>query len=270
MPPSAPPPQWRVRLLCILACVGTYWSASGLLRLHEVFARSDAVPPAVTVTSQERHPLRREEPTTTPSFDRLVVVLIDALRADMVLGAEALGKERGNLDELSRFMPYTRRLVDEGDALAYVAHAGVPTVTMPRLKALLSGKPPAFIDILKNFNSAALVEDNLMRRFQEAGSRMVFYGDDTWLRLFPSTFQREDGTSGFFTRDTVEVDDNVTRHLGDELDPTMRDPKSRDWDVLVLHYLGLDHVGHLRGPRSALMKDKMQEMDIVIRRVVES
>lgn len=43
-------------------------------------------------------------------------------------------------------------------------------------------------------------------------------------------------------QDFTEVDYNVTRHLDDELD-------RKDWDVLVLHYLGLDHIGHLGGPR---------------------
>jgi ethanolamine phosphate transferase 2 subunit G len=38
------------------------------------------------------------------------------------------------------------------------------------------------------------------------------------------------------------VDNNVTRHLDDEL-------ANKDWDVLILHYLGLDHIGHLGGPR---------------------
>jgi predicted AlkP superfamily pyrophosphatase or phosphodiesterase len=36
------------------------------------------------------------------------------------------------------------------------------------------------------------------------------------------------------------VDENVTRHLDEELE---RD----DWDVMILHYLGLDHIGHLEG-----------------------
>lgn len=141
---------------------------------------------------------------------------------------------------------------------------------MPRLKALVTGKAPAFIDILKNFNSAALAEENLISLLAESERRIVFYGDDTWLKLFPSIFQRSDGTSGFFTRDTVEVDTNVTRHLQDELDPTLRSDKSVDWDVLVLHYLGLDHVGHLRGPRSAMMADKLHEMDAIVERVHES
>ena len=35
-----------------------------------------------------------------------------------------------------------------------------------------------------------------------------------------------------------------------------------------MHYLGLDHVGHIRGPRSKLMQSKQGEMDVVIDRVV--
>uniref|UniRef100_H3G716 Uncharacterized protein n=2 Tax=Phytophthora ramorum TaxID=164328 RepID=H3G716_PHYRM len=209
-------------------------------------------------------------------YDRLVVVLIDALRADMVLGSAAMhGSDKGDTlppkGELNAHMPFTSGLVTSGRALGYVAHASVPTVTMPRLKALVTGKAPAFIDILKNFNSAALGDDSdLVTLLAASGKRIVFYGDDTWLKLFPDTFKRSDGTSGFYTRDTVEVDDNVTRHLKEELDPTMQNGKSGDWDVLVLHYLGLDHVGHLRGPRSPLMKDKLQEMDGVVQLVVES
>ncbi|KAJ8524763.1 hypothetical protein ON010_g16353 [Phytophthora cinnamomi] len=210
------------------------------------------------------------------AYDRLVVVLIDALRADMVLGSAAMHGSAENdrqqtKGELNAFMPFTSGLVASGRALGYVAHASVPTVTMPRLKALVTGKAPAFIDILKNFNSAALDEDaNLVSLLAASGKRIVFYGDDTWLKLFPETFKRSDGTSGFFTRDTVEVDNNVTRHLKEELDPTMQNEKSGDWDALVLHYLGLDHVGHLRGPRSPLMRGKLQEMDGVVQLVVDS
>lgn len=42
-------------------------------------------------------------------------------------------------------------------------------------------------------------------------------------------------------QDTVEVDNNVTRHIEHEM-------KRDDWDVLILHYLGLDHIGHYQGP----------------------
>jgi ethanolaminephosphotransferase len=276
----------RLLLVCACALAGAYLSASGLLRLNEVFFHPGGSSPFLHGAAVDQRPQEQEQvppPPPPPVYDRLVLVLIDALRADMVLGSGAVrspsvddGRGGANADgrpksELNERMPYARRLVASGEARAYVGHASVPTVTMPRLKALLTGRAPAFIDVLKNFNSAALGDDeNLVALLRAAGKRLVFYGDDTWLKLFPAAFARSDGTSGFFTRDTVEVDDNVTRHLTHELDPTMRDKESRDWDVLLLHYLGLDHVGHLRGPRSPLMAQKLSEMDELIERIHES
>lgn len=55
----------------------------------------------------------------------------------------------------------------------------------------------------------------------------------------------------------------MTRHLQDEL-------SASDWDVSILHYLGLDHIGHLRGPSSHLIPDKLQEMSDVIETVYDA
>jgi predicted AlkP superfamily pyrophosphatase or phosphodiesterase len=46
----------------------------------------------------------------------------------------------------------------------------------------------------------------------------------------------------YIVQDFVEVDNNVTRHIEKEL---MRD----DWTAMILHYLGLDHIGHKAGPK---------------------
>ena len=54
----------------------------------------------------------------------------------------------------------------------------------------------------------------------------------------------------------------MTRHLEAELS---RD----DWDITILHYLGLDHIGHMAGPSSPLVKPKLDEMSDVIKRVYE-
>ena len=53
------------------------------------------------------------------------------------------------------------------------------------------------------------------------------------------------------------MDNNVTRHVVPELNQT-------DWDVMILHYLGLDHIGHLAGPTSPLVRPKLNEMDQII------
>lgn len=50
---------------------------------------------------------------------------------------------------------------------------------------------------------------------------------------------------------------NVTRHIETNL-------AEDDWDAVIFHYLGLDHIGHLGGPKSPLMKPKQKEMDQAI------
>jgi ethanolaminephosphotransferase len=62
----------------------------------------------------------------------------------------------------------------------------------------MSGTVPNFIDILLNFDSKALVQDNLISALSRAGRTLAFYGDDTWLRLFPTQFARSEGTTSFF------------------------------------------------------------------------
>jgi len=37
----------------------------------------------------------------------------------------------------------------------------------------------------------------------------------------------------------------------------------------VLHYLGLDHIGHLDGPRSLLVQPKLSEMDAIVEHVAD-
>ena len=61
---------------------------------------------------------------------------------------------------------------------------------------------------------------------------MIFYGDDTWTRLFPNSFLREDPTTSFYVNDYTEVDFNVSRHLDQELEV-------QDWDVMVREIFGV-------------------------------
>lgn len=55
----------------------------------------------------------------------------------------------------------------------------------------------------------------------------------------------------------------MSRHLDTEL-------ALSDWDVMILHYLGLDHIGHLAGPKSPLVKPKLREMDQVVENIHRS
>ncbi|XP_050011566.1 GPI ethanolamine phosphate transferase 2 isoform X2 [Alexandromys fortis] len=185
----------------------------------------------------------------SPLFSKVVIVLIDALRDDFVFGSKGV-----------KYMPYTTYLVEKGASHSFVAEAKPPTVTMPRIKALMTGSIPGFVDVIRNLNSPVLLEDNVIRQAKAAGKRMIFYGDETWLKLFPKHFVEYDGTTSFFVSDYIEVDNNVTRHLDKVL-------KRGDWDVLILHYLGLDHIGHISGPNSPLIGHKLSEMDSILMKI---
>ena len=197
-------------------------------------------------------------------YDRLVFVVIDALRADFLFDLPMGDKQILR----STNMPFLDSLVRSGAARSYIGQAQAPTVTLPRIKAILSGSVPSFWDFVENFDSSALQEDSLLHQLRAKDWKVSFCGDDTWLRLFPPSegfFVRWEGTTSFFVSDTVEVDTNVTRCMLSELER----PVKEQADALFLHYLGLDHIGHYQGPRSALLPPKLREMDQVIARIVQ-
>jgi predicted AlkP superfamily pyrophosphatase or phosphodiesterase len=86
---------------------------------------------------------------------------------------------------------------------------------MPRVKAITTGSIPSFLDVILNFaesdTTATLAhQDTWLAQMQAKKSgKLVMYGDDTWLKLFPTTFTRADGTSSFF----VSVSGRIYRLL---------------------------------------------------------
>lgn len=140
---------------------------------------------------------------------------------------------------------------------------------MPRIKALTTGSVPSFLDVVLNFaesdtSSTLAYQDSWLAQAKaNPRGKLVMYGDDTWLKLFPGFFDRADGTTSFFVSDFTEVDNNVTRHVPVEL-------AQDDWSVMVLHYLGLDHIGHKTGPRSVNMAPKQREMDKIVEEIYQA
>lgn len=146
---------------------------------------------------------------------------------------------------------------------------------MPRVKGLTSGSVPSFLDLILNFaesdtSSSLATQDTWLAQIkahlkspEEDEGKIVFYGDDTWLKLFPDFFHRVDGTTSFFVSDFTEVDNNVTRHLPHEL-------QQPDWNGMIMHYLGLDHIGHKSGPLSPNMLPKQREMDGIVETIYDA
>ncbi|XP_059484710.1 GPI ethanolamine phosphate transferase 2 [Neocloeon triangulifer] len=221
-----------------IALVGIALFLAGFMSVEQSF---DRVPYNVS-SSILRSPVALKQ-------RRIVLMVVDALRDDFL-----------DLKEDWKFV--SNELVEQR-ACRLAVKVDSPTVTLPRLKALVTGRASSFIDVILNLGSPELQEDNLVSSLVNAGRHVVFYGDDTWLRILPHSFHRSRGTHSFFVNDFKEVDDNVTRELPSEL-------AVKDWSLMILHYLGLDHIGHVEGPRSPLVGPKLREMDDVVRQIRES
>ncbi|QLL33875.1 hypothetical protein HG536_0F02000 [Torulaspora globosa] len=195
---------------------------------------------------------------TKPVFSKFVLVVIDALRSDFVF------------EESKSHFFQLHSLLEQGNAWGFTAFSNPPTVTLPRLKGITTGSTPNFLDAILNVaegdSSSNLNEqDSWVKQFVNYNKRIRFFGDDTWLKLFPLDFFDEyEGTNSFFVSDFEQVDHNVTRHISEQL------MNQEDWDVLILHYLGLDHIGHKGGSDSQFMPAKHQEMDEIIGQIYEN
>jgi phosphatidylinositol glycan class O len=143
----------------------------------------------------------------------------------------------------------------------YIADA--PTTTTQRLKAMTSGSLPIFFDISNAFAASSMDEDNLIDQFRAAGKKMIFMGDSTWTGLYPTQFHDSHPFPCYNIMDLHSVDDGI-----EELLPGMI--QRGDWDVLVAHYLGVDHAGHAHGVDSEPMMKKLRQIDSSIQKTVDS
>lgn len=214
---------------------------------------------------------------------------------------------------------------------------------MQRIKGLMTGSLPTFLDLRQNFHSPAVAEDSLIRQLRQQvcvcvggcrgasrvcryhtvpgcltrsrptsmtkqGKRLTAMGDDTWQLLFPDGFDRSFPFPSFNTRDLDTVDNGVLEHLLPEMArgacslypstiihhpyqsmdgrphnthphphnlihptyPTKNQQPTDDWDVLIAHFLGVDHVGHTFGPSHPAMAAKLGQMDTALRGVLEA
>ncbi|GLI67798.1 hypothetical protein VaNZ11_012086, partial [Volvox africanus] len=266
-------------------------------------------------------------------------IIIDALRYDFFFGS---ANRKGQMPLL------TGLLAEAGAAsVAYKFVADTPTITMSRLKALLTGGLPTFLDIGQSFSAAAISEDNLLAQMYARGMRVVVMGDDTWAQLAPLHYYAAcHPYPAFDVRDLHTVDDGVWQHLpsylrhvadcsncnttaycstcfanaaaggpgsncsssgpdsytspaagsgartrdeaygwkdsgaapqtpptwkevpDEALEAVVEAPGPR-WDVLIAHYLGVDHAGHTHGGDSPEMNDKLRDMDEQVTKVAE-
>ncbi|KAI0455526.1 GPI ethanolamine phosphate transferase 3-like protein [Xylaria acuta] len=200
------------------------------------------------------------------TFDKAVIVIIDALRYDFTVPVEDHSKAEVYHNAFPFLYESAVRSPNNAFLLPFIADP--PTSTLQRLKGLTTGTLPTFIDLGSNFAGTAIEEDNILMQLRDHGKRIVHLGDDTWTSLFPDYFQPNLSRAydSFNVWDLHTVDNGVLEHIFPLVEPERRG----EWDITIGHLLGVDHAGHRYGPNHPAMTAKLQQMDTFIRQLTES
>ncbi|XP_071440560.1 GPI ethanolamine phosphate transferase 3 [Hetaerina americana] len=197
-----------------------------------------------------------------PTHSKVIIMIVDALRHDFIQFNESLN-ESETLAYQNK-VPVIHELLQNKprNSRVFKFVADPPTTTMQRLKGITTGSLPTFVDVGSNFATAEINEDNLIDQLVAQNFSIVFMGDDTWTGLYPKRFMREFAYPSFNVWDLDTVDNGVTYHLIPEIN-------SKDWKLLIAHFLGVDHCGHKYGPYHPEMSRKLKEVNSAIRRIVD-
>lgn len=212
--------------------------------------------------------------TLPATHSKLVLIVIDALRADFVLPVNASQVPPSPYHHNRLTLP--ARLTQHDPSRSFLSHfiADAPTTTLQRLKGLTTGSLPTFVDAGSNFAGERVDEDNWLWQAKRAGKRIALVGDDTWLAVYP-----QGGNDSVWSKDLVwpydsfsvedldTVDNGVVDHLIPLLDQNLAGTAS--WDIVIAHTLGLDHAGHRFGPHHAEAQRKLAEAEVLLQNVVD-
>jgi phosphatidylinositol glycan class O len=217
------------------------------------------------------------QPDIQPTHKKLILVLIDALRYDFILPHNQTNDPH-NQNQLTTPTKLTTQQPNHSRLFHF--QADPPTTTLQRLKALTTGTLPTFIDIGSNFASTNLGidEDNWLDQLHQAHRRIGFAGDDTWLKIFGHHLFQPNLTfpfESFNVEDLHTVDNGVKTNLYRILNidqPTKQQQEEQQdhWDILIAHFLGLDHAGHRFGASHPAVRSKLREYDDFLKKLVEN
>ncbi|CEF67158.1 GPI ethanolamine phosphate transferase 3 [Strongyloides ratti] len=193
-----------------------------------------------------------------PSFKKAIWIIIDALRYDFLDSGGNLG------DEYKGRIKIAKELINDqpNNTILSLFIADPPTTTFQRIKALTTGSLPTFIDMKDNFDAGEIDEDNIINQLILNRYNITFMGDDTWTSLFKNKFNKQFPAPSFDVFDLNTVDNIVLDHLYNEM-------ANDDWNVIIGHFLGVDHCGHRYGPNHSAMLGKLDQMDKMLRDVIK-
>lgn len=200
-------------------------------------------------------------------FKKAVILVIDALRFDFTIPVNDINEKSSDYYYHNHFNIFYDTFVNHPEnSLLLKFIADPPTTTLQRLKGLTTGSLPTFIDAGSNFDGDLVTEDNLLSQLYYNNKSVAFMGDDTWMSMF-SPFLNPNLTYPYDSLnvwDLHSVDNGVIEHIF----PLLEKENQSEWDVLIGHFLGVDHCGHRYGPDHFAMKDKLIQLNEIVKKIM--
>ncbi|EUR69283.1 hypothetical protein PFBG_03835 [Plasmodium falciparum 7G8] len=217
-------------------------------------------------------------------YDKVVILLIDSLRFDFTLydtnyEKEFIGKEK-NTDIYNNISSEKKNISNDGEkknslfflnnminvhhilqneknnTLLFRFDADAPTITTSRIKSIFMGTIPNYMEVNENFSPTTSVEDNFFEQLHLNNKKVIAIGDNTITHLMKH-FSKELVYESFNVFDFYSLDIAAKKHFYEEYE-------SNDWDIMYIHMLGVDHIGHIKTPNSKIMGDALKDFDTFI------
>ena len=104
--------------------------------------------------------------TLPPTHKRAVFLIIDSLRFDFLSPHPPEPHSPYHHNVLT--LPRELTAQHPRHSFLFNAHADPPTVTLQRIKGIVTGSLPTFIDVGYNFGGASIAEDSIIQQLQQA------------------------------------------------------------------------------------------------------
>lgn len=207
--------------------------------------------------------------TERPLSKRLVLIVGDGLRADLVFGVDAFDFIPGAPNVTA---PYLRSIIETRGAYG-VSHTRVPTESRPGHVALIAGMYEDVSAVTKGWKTNPVDFDSVFNQ----SSHTFSFGSPDILPMF-----QQGATHGRvkawcyeeheedFSKDATALDTWVLDHLRQLLhnattDAALDHELRSDKVIFFLHLLGLDTTGHAYRPHSKEYMNNIMVVDAIVR-----
>ncbi|KAI5181658.1 GPI ethanolamine phosphate transferase 3 subunit O [Nematocida sp. AWRm80] len=183
-------------------------------------------------------------------YKKGVVLVVDGLRADAIYRSRRESLYHNNFTLLDN--------IPSSDIYRAVSIADLPTGTSMRIMSIFSGVPTTLLSAQRSFSQQKCEADNFIGQLQRNNKSFVFYGDETWVYLFPtitSNLGKAYHPYGLVSFDEEEL----------LMEQALESMKTND--VVIIHLICVDSYGHVYTVNSKEVQKGIILMDGFINRL---